>query len=89
MQIDMMMWSKFRDAGTGNDWHYDVVAKDDPTSALEVAMARQRITMWYTAMGSRAEHLDTLTRGLVDNYPGRCADGVVREIQLAAYPEAL
>lgn len=87
----MMVMSKYQEAGRIGraGWSYHVVAKDDPISALEVQQATLRATLMWGAGNIQAEVVDNLTRDVVYNLPGLCADGVIREIQRAAYPEAL
>lgn len=56
----MRVTSRYTDKTYNEHWHYEVDARDDAISALEVEMATQRINMWG-AQGL-AERLDDLTR---------------------------
>ncbi len=85
---EMQVSSKYSDSA-GKGWTWLVIATDCPISALEVQMAELRVTRMWSAGTIQSELVDNLTRGLVANLPGVCADGVMREIQLAAYPEGL
>lgn len=87
----MLVMSKYQEAGRIGraGWSYHVVAKDDPISALEVQQATLRATLMWGEGNIQGENVDNLTRGVVANLPGLCADGVMREIQRSAYPEAL
>jgi hypothetical protein len=81
--------SKYADLKDGKSWSFTVVPWDDAYSDAVIRLAILRATEMWEREGLYAELTDNITRGIVDNFPGMCADGRLREIQLEAYPEAL